>query len=84
MQILIPTITAFLIGVIIVLIDTESENKESNIEDTLPGVNCGACGYGTCSEMAKKINEDFDNYKKCRLLRGDKLEKFLEKNKHLK
>ena len=55
--------------------------KENNYINYLPGINCGGCGYGSCEGMCKAIEEDFENYKKCRVLRGEKLEKFLKECK---
>lgn len=79
--IIVLTSTALILGIIIVFIDTKLNSKDesvSDIEKYLPGINCGACGYGNCHNMACKIKEDYNEYKKCRVLRGDKLEKFKE------
>lgn len=76
--VIILTIIAFIFSVILVLIDNKKENNYINY---LPGINCGGCGYGSCEGMCKAIEEDFENYKKCRVLRGEKLEKFLKECK---
>lgn len=79
--IIVLTLTAFILGIIIVLIDSKLNTKDNNVEEIekyLPGINCGACGYGTCHNMACKIKEDYNEYKKCRVLRGEKLQKFLD------
>lgn len=79
--IIVLTLTAFILGIIIVLIDSKLNTKDNSvkeIEKYLPGINCGACGYGTCHNMACKIKEDYNEYKKCRVLRGEKLQKFLD------
>lgn len=88
MGIVILTLVALLLGILIVLI--ESKLKEEDIKDDyekrLPGINCGACGFGSCKGMALAMLEDVNNYKKCRPLRGDKLkemEEFLNKNKEI-
>ena len=50
------------------------------IEEMLPGLNCGGCGFGTCQGMACEILKNKEAYKNCRPLRGEKkeaLEKFL-------
>ena len=84
--ILILTLTALILGIILVLVDlkiNKTDKKEEEILDHLPGYNCGSCGYGSCAGMAKKILEDYNNYKKCRPIRGDKLkemEEYLGKN----
>ena len=77
--ILILTLTALVLSIIIVLIDSKLNDKDdsvSDIEKYLPGINCGACGYGSCHNMACKIKENYEEYKKCRILRGAKLETF--------
>lgn len=77
--ILILTLTALVLSIIIVLIDSKLNDKDdsvSDIEKYLPGINCGACGYGNCHNMACKIKENYEEYKKCRILRGTKLEAF--------
>ena len=75
--ILIVTLTALVLSIIIVFLDSKLSinNKEQNFIDLLPGYNCGACGFGSCSGMAKKMCENINNYKKCRPLKGDKLKK---------
>lgn len=74
--ILIITVTALILGVILVLIDNKI-NSKSNIEEEylkrLPGYNCGSCGYGSCVGMASEMVKNIECYKKCRPLRGDKL-----------
>lgn len=77
--VLILTLTALVLSIIIVLIDSKLNDKDdsvSDIEKYLPGINCGACGYGNCHNMACKIKENYEEYKKCRILRGTKLEAF--------
>ena len=77
--ILILTLTALVLSIIIVLIDSKLNDKDdsvSDIEKYPPGINCGACGYGNCHNMACKIKENYEEYKKCRILRGTKLEAF--------
>lgn len=78
MTIIILTTTALIISIIIVIVDSKvKKDKFKEIEDLLPGLNCGGCGYGSCKGMACAIKKEKENYKKCRPLRGDKLEKFL-------
>ena len=77
--ILILTLTALVLSIIIVLIDYKLNDKDDSVTDIekyLPGINCGACGYGSCHNMACKIKENYEEYKKCRILRGTKLEEF--------
>lgn len=80
MTIIVMTLTAFIISIIVVIIDSkfkiETKQDNSKIEELLPGLNCGGCGFGSCNGMACAIRENKENYKKCRPLRGEKLEKF--------
>lgn len=78
--IIIMTVLAFILGLILVIIDSRI-NKKSKSEiylDLLPGNNCGVCGYAGCQGMSEAMVEDIDSYKKCRLLRGDKLKELEE------
>lgn len=86
--IIIFTLTAFTMAIFISLISIKYkiETKTEEFEKYLPGYNCGGCGYATCNKMAEAMNDDFNNYKKCRPLRGDKLlemEAYLKKSKLL-
>lgn len=74
--ILIVTLLAFFLGLIIVILDSKLQDKqEDQFRKLLPGYNCGACGFGSCSGMAKKMCEDVNAYKKCKPLKGENLEK---------
>lgn len=74
--ILIVTLLAFFLGLIIVILDSKLQDKqEDQFRKLLPGYNCGACGFGSCSGMAKKMCEDINAYKKCKPLKGENLEK---------
>ena len=83
------TLIALVLSILIVLVE-DKFNKESDNDfekrsfKMLPGYNCGACGFGSCQEMAKHMEKDHTLYKKCRPLKGDKLkemEMFLVKEK---
>lgn len=83
--IIITTSIALLLGLIIVFIDniTEVNNKENEYLKLLPGYNCGACGFGSCSGMAHQMCENINNYKRCKPLKGEKLirmEEYIAKN----
>lgn len=70
--ILILTLVAFIISIIIVILDaTLKKNDEliDEIEKRLPGYNCGGCGCGSCRGMATNILKDPNVYKRCRPLR---------------
>ena len=73
--ILIVTSIAFILGLIIVNLDSklQENSKENKYLELLPGYNCGACGFGNCLGMAKKMCEDINNYEKCKPLKGEKL-----------
>lgn len=77
--ILIVTILAFLLSLVIIILESKLQNKKNEKEikflEFLPGYNCGACGFGSCSGMAQKMCEDINNYKRCKPLKGEKLEK---------
>lgn len=85
--VLIMTVTAFILGLVLVLTDLFINKKDKNEEEylkRLPGYNCGACGYGSCSGMAKAMIQNIEAYKKCRPLRGEKLknmEEYLKEKK---
>ena len=76
--ILIVTIIALILGLIIVILDSKLNNKEEKYLSLLPGYNCGACGFGSCNGMAKKMCEDINNYKRCKPLKGEKLKEMEE------
>ena len=81
--IVIITFTAFLIGVILNLLDNDVKSKKDEYLKRLPGFNCGSCGFGSCEGMAEAMCKSIENYKKCKPLRGDKLnemEEYLKNN----
>lgn len=71
--ILIMTVLAFALGIILVIIDQKTE--QNDYIKYLPGYNCGACGFGSCKGMSEAMEKDIMNYKKCKPLRGEALEK---------
>ena len=77
--ILIFTITALILGTLLVLTDNHFNKEETNkIEEYLPGYNCGACGFGSCAGMKEAILEDKNNYKKCRLIKNQEAIEYFE------
>lgn len=77
--IVVLTVTALILSIILVLVDyliNKEDPKVKEIEELLPGLNCGTCGYGSCKGMATELLKDKSLYKNCRPLRGEKLEKF--------
>lgn len=75
--IIIMTIVALIIGIVLVSVH-DFANKENKYLKYLPGYNCGACGFINCEKMSEAMIKDVNNYKKCRLLKDEKLEE-LEK-----
>lgn len=73
--IIIITLLALIFGIILVNLEKMFPKDTSEIENLLPGYNCGACGYKGCSDLAEKIYEGPELYKKCRVLKGDNLAK---------
>ena len=74
--IVIMTLVALILGSILVLTDIKINSGKKDEEEflkRLPGYNCGACGYGSCSGMACEMCKNIEAYKNCRPLRGDKL-----------
>lgn len=77
--IIISTSIAFILGIILYVLDKFlNQKKKKDYLKYLPGYNCGACGYGSCAGMEKAMQEDVMNYKKCKPLRGDALERMKE------
>lgn len=85
--ILILTVIAFGLAMLLLLVETligNSNVTEKKFANLLPNYNCGVCGYNTCQGMSKAMMEDPYNYKKCKPLKGEKLEEleaYLRKNK---
>lgn len=75
--IIILSITALILGLILSVAQELLRDKRiEELEKRLPGYNCGACGHGSCLGMANAILKDIQEYKKCRILKGEKLEEF--------
>ena len=74
MQIIIVfTVISLILGLIIVFIDSkynEEDDQLKEIENLLPGINCGICGYKTCKGMSEVLVDKPLEYKKCRPLKN--------------
>jgi len=53
-------------------------NDVEKVLEILPNLNCGACGYGSCEEMASKIVKDPEEINKCVNLSQDTKSAFLK------
>ncbi len=71
--ILIMTLLAFLLSLLLVIIYDKTDKQD--YLKYLPGYNCGVCGFGSCRGMSDAMNQDLMCYKKCKLLKGENLEK---------
>lgn len=73
--IIIMTVLSFILSVVLVFADERFSDKTSKYLELLPGYNCGICGYSGCKGMSEAMEIDINNYKKCKPLKGEKLEK---------
>ncbi len=53
----------------------KKDERIDEIAETLPGANCGGCGYAGCSAFAQAIVENGARITKCNLMTSDKAEK---------
>lgn len=89
MEIIIITGIAFTFSIILVLLESsfkKEENVKEQLEQLLPGYQCGGCGFGSCKGMVAAILKDGTAYQKCRPLKGEaqeNLKQFLEKKQML-
>ena len=78
------TIITFVLSVIIVLLNSFLFKRKSKVDlltELLPGYNCGACGFGSCSGMSEEILKDEKAMDKCRLIKNkEEIMKFLKEN----
>lgn len=78
--IIIITVVALVLSIILTTLYAKfNKNDKSSVYlSYLPGYNCGVCGFGSCEGMSEAMCRDTDNYKKCKPLRGDALERMEE------
>lgn len=82
--IVILTVLALILAYVLVNVDAKLNEVDFNIkeiEELLPGYNCGACGFSGCRAMSEAILKDKQVYAKCRPLRGKakkKMEEYLQ------
>ncbi len=74
--IIVLTLSGLIMSIVLVAANKVLSKKNAHeyaILRRLPGLNCGACGYGSCEGMVQAMLDNLNNYKKCRPLRGEKL-----------
>ena len=54
-----------LLGIASEVFHVEVDPKIQAIDDALPGLNCGACGFPGCAGYAKAVVESNANYSLC-------------------
>lgn len=65
------TIITFLLSLTIVILNailSKTKTKREQIEELLPGINCGVCGYGSCSGMAREAIKNKEALENCKIL----------------
>ncbi len=60
------------------ILTKEQEELAQKIYQYLPKINCGACGYPTCTECARAIAKGEAPYNACRVLKPEQHEKIKE------
>ena len=76
--IIIFTITALILGTLLVITDNYFKKEDNKIEEYLPGYNCGACGFGSCAGMKEAILKNSENYKKCKFIKNEEAIDYFE------
>ena len=85
--VLIFVLISFLISLLLVYVHQLLNRKEmvlENIKSMLPGYNCGACGFSSCSGMSEQLIDNPSVLKKCKPIKKeeyDKLMKYLKSRK---
>lgn len=79
--VIIFTIISLILGTLLVITDIKINKQKNEITSHLPGYNCGACGYGSCLGMEEAIEENIDNYKKCKFIKDSQTIEYFEKLK---
>lgn len=78
------TLITFVLSILIVLLNSLLFKRKSKVDlliELLPGYNCGACGFGSCSGMAEELLKDETVMSKCRLIKNkEEILKFLKEN----
>lgn len=67
------TIITLVLSIVIVFLNNylfKRKSKEDIISELLPGYNCGACGFGSCSGMSSELLKNKEAMSKCRLIKN--------------
>ena len=67
------TLITFVLALLIVILNNilfKRKTKVDKIEEMLPGYNCGACGFGSCSGMASELLKNKDAINKCKIAKN--------------
>lgn len=56
----------------------EEDPKVKKIEEKLPGLNCGACGFGSCHSYAQRLVQESDTDFSCPSVSGSNFNKIME------
>jgi len=56
-----------------IVFKVETDEREEQIGEILPGANCGGCGYAGCSAFAKAIVTEGADITRCNLMTDEKL-----------
>ena len=89
MKILIPILVMLVLGFLFGLLisffsmkfKVEEDTRLTEINDLLPGANCGTCGSAGCKDFAQKILEGKVDQNGCKVIKGepkDKLKEYIE------
>lgn len=77
------TIITFVLSIIIVILNNvinKGIKEKDKILKLLPGINCGACGYGSCIGMCNELLTNESAILKCRICKNkEEILKILEK-----
>lgn len=76
--VIIITVIAFILSLVLVLVESKITTNEDKIRNLLPGYNCGGCGCGSCDGMAKELISNPLAIDKCRPMKKEEKEKLKE------
>lgn len=77
------TVITFILSIIIVILNNvinKTLKEKNKIIKLLPGINCGACGFGSCNGMADELLQNESAILKCRICKNkDEILEMLKK-----